>query len=76
MPKYRFVTTNGGAHRVDLEFPDDIAARNEAKTAFAEAAHDALIECDKLEMTMDVETNGRTIYHAHIAFEFGNPDSK
>lgn len=68
MPNYRFVTNNGGAHQVEVELPDDGAARKEAREAFADAARDALVDSDSLEMTMNVETEGRVIYRARLAF--------
>ncbi|MGO4175884.1 DUF6894 family protein [Bosea sp. TAF32] len=72
MPMYRFITNNGGSHFVDLDFPDDKAARQEARAAFAEAAHDALTETDNCEMTMLVQAGDRTIYRGRISFESGD----
>ncbi|MGO4175581.1 DUF6894 family protein [Bosea sp. TAF32] len=69
MPMYRFITNSGGSHFVDLDLPDDKAARQEARTAFAEAAHDALTETDNCEITMLVQAGERPVYRGRISFE-------
>lgn len=69
MPLYRFITENGGSHYVDLDLPNDASARAEGRKAFAEAAHDALSEGDRCEMTMQVQQAERIIYRGHISFE-------
>ncbi len=69
MPAYRFTTHNRGDHAVEIECWDDKAARREARKAFAEAAHDALVDEDDFEMTMTVEANGRMIYRARFSFD-------
>lgn len=74
MPYYRFTTHDVGEHTVDLELPNDTAARQEARKAFAEAARDALADIDDYQMAMTVETGGRTIYRARIAFNSGDAD--
>ncbi|WP_377840221.1 DUF6894 family protein [Bosea sp. UC22_33] len=68
MPLYRFITSNTGDHAVEIECPDDKAARQEARKALAEAAHDALVDADASEMSMTVETEGRVIYQARFSF--------
>lgn len=68
MPLYRFITSNTDDHAIELECPDDKAARQEARKAFAEAAHDALVDADASEMTMTVETQGRVIFRARFSF--------
>ena len=69
MPVYRFITDDGGPHYVDLELPNDAAARSEGRKAFAEAAHDALADGDHCEITMEVMQAERIIYRGHIAFD-------
>lgn len=72
MPQYRFITRNGGDHAVEIDCPDDKAARREARKAFAEAAHDALIDEDTFEMTIIVENNGRVVYRGRSSFDVGD----
>ncbi|MGO4405685.1 hypothetical protein AB4Z10_15660 [Bosea sp. RAF48] len=68
MPRYRFITRNGGDHAVEIECPNDKAARIEARKAFAEAAHDALVDSDQIEMTMTVDEGGRVIFRGLFSF--------
>ncbi|WP_156407076.1 DUF6894 family protein [Bosea sp. Root670] len=76
MPLYRFITNNGGSHHVDLDLPSDLAARREARKAFAEAAHDALTDSDRCEMTMLVERDERVIYRGRISFDSGDVNAE
>ncbi|MGO4175621.1 DUF6894 family protein [Bosea sp. TAF32] len=76
MPLYRFITNNDRSHSVDLDLPSDIAARREARKAFAEAAYDALADSDRCEMTMQVELNRRVIYRGRIAFDCGDVNAE
>lgn len=69
MPRYRFITDNGESHYVDLDLPDDKTARMEGRKAFSEAAHDALADGDKGELTFQVQQAERIIYRGHIAFQ-------
>jgi hypothetical protein len=69
MPLYRFITDNGASHRIDLDLPDDASARREARKAFTDAAHDALTDSDKCEMTLRVELNERVLYRGRLAFD-------
>ncbi len=69
MPAYRFITHNSGDHAVEIECQDDKAARKEARKAFAEAAHDALVDEENFEMSMTVETKGKVIYRARFSFD-------
>lgn len=72
MPVYRFITHNGGDHSVELDCRDDKAARLEGRQAFADAAHDALVDADVSEMTMTVEVQGRVIYRSKFCVEGGD----
>jgi len=72
MPRYRFITNNGGDHAVEIECQDDKVARQEARKAFAEAAHDAMVDADDFEMTMTVEAKGKVIYRARFSFDAGD----
>ncbi|MGX1742449.1 DUF6894 family protein [Bosea sp. NPDC055353] len=69
MPTYRFLTDNGGSHYVDLDLPDDKSARAEGRKAFSEAAHDALADGERGELTFLVQQAERIIYRGHIAFQ-------
>ena len=68
MPTYRFITDNGSSHYVDLDLPNDRAARAEGRRAFSEAAHDILTDGDHGELTFQVQNAERTIYRGHITF--------
>lgn len=72
MPSYRFIMHNGGDHAVEIECPNDKAARMEARMAFAEAAHDTLLDAENFEMTMTVEEQGRVIYRGRFVFDAGD----
>lgn len=73
MPAYRFITHNGGDHAVEIECPDDKSARREARQAIAEAAHDALVDTDQIEMTMTVEAaSGKVIYRGRFSVDAGD----
>jgi len=74
MPTYRFLTDNGGSHYVDLDLPDDKSARAEGRKAFSEAAHDALSEEERGELTFLVQQAERIIYRGHIAFRSDDID--
>ncbi|MGX1742264.1 DUF6894 family protein [Bosea sp. NPDC055353] len=74
MPTYRFITDNGSSHYVDLDLPNDKSARAEGRRAFSEAAHDALTDGERGEMTFQVQHAKRIIYRGHIAFQSADID--